>query len=156
MKKAISSFVATVLLIGFTVAVGAILSVWFTTFTRTQTAGVSGAAACTINPVDIEGIELSNKGVLTYRIVNRGVHPVNFTTGYFSCGGTTPGRNNSMALVVEPNSIEVLTQDLSTLTPPINCADTDKLKVEIVLYGYCTDMVGGTIEVKCPAGACFG
>ena len=46
MKKAISSFVATVLLIGFTVAVGAILSVWFTTFTRTQTTSISGSAAC--------------------------------------------------------------------------------------------------------------
>jgi archaellum component FlaF (FlaF/FlaG flagellin family) len=45
-KKAISSFVATVLLIGFTVAVGAILSVWFTTFTRTQTTSISGSAAC--------------------------------------------------------------------------------------------------------------
>jgi flagellin-like protein len=46
MKKAISPMVATVLLIGFTIAVGAILSVWFTTFTRTQTATVSGEAGC--------------------------------------------------------------------------------------------------------------
>jgi len=46
MKKGISSFVAAVLLIGFTVAVGAILSLWFTTFTRTQTAGIQTSAAC--------------------------------------------------------------------------------------------------------------
>jgi flagellin-like protein len=46
MKKAISPMVATVLLIGFTIAVGAILSVWFTTFTRTQTASITGSAAC--------------------------------------------------------------------------------------------------------------
>jgi flagellin-like protein len=154
MKKAISPMVATVLLIGFTIAVGAILSVWFTTFTRTQTAGVSGAGACAINPVDVEGIDLSN-GILTYRIVNRGIHPVNFTTGSFSCGGPV-GMNTSMAVLVNGSSVVIQTQDLSTLTPSVTCADTDKLKVEIILYGYCTDMTGGTKEVRCPAGACFG
>jgi len=46
MKKAISPMVATVLLIGFTIAVGAILSVWFTSFTRTQTTGITGGASC--------------------------------------------------------------------------------------------------------------
>jgi flagellin-like protein len=154
MKKAISPMVATVLLIGFTIAVGAILSVWFTTFTRTQTAGVSGAGACAINPVDVEGLSLSGN-ILTYRIINRGIHPVNFTTGSFSCG-EAPGMNNSMAVVVNGNSVVIQTQNLSTLTPSVSCADTDKLKVEIILYGYCTDMTGGTKEIRCPAGACFG
>jgi len=154
MKKAISSFVATVLLIGFTVAVGAILSVWFTTFTRTQTAGISGAGACAINPVDVEGISLSGN-ILTYRIINRGIHPVNFTTGSFSCGGI-PGMNTSMAILVNGNSVVIQTQNLSALTPSVTCADTDKLKVEIILYGYCTDMTGGAKEVRCQAGGCFG
>jgi len=46
MKKGISPFIATILLIGFTVAVGAILSVWFATFTRTQTTMIQTSAAC--------------------------------------------------------------------------------------------------------------
>ena len=38
--KAISSMIATILLIAFTVAVGGILSVWFTGLATTQTAGI--------------------------------------------------------------------------------------------------------------------
>ena len=49
--KAISSMIATILLIAFTVAVGGILSVWFTGLATTQTAGIenttSGVIKCT-------------------------------------------------------------------------------------------------------------
>ena len=48
--KAISSMIATILLIAFTVAVGGILSVWFTGLATTQTAGIenttSGVIKC--------------------------------------------------------------------------------------------------------------
>ncbi|TAL47764.1 hypothetical protein EPN87_02145 [archaeon] len=42
--KGISPMIATILLIAFTVAVGGILSVWFSTTTTSQT-GITGAAA---------------------------------------------------------------------------------------------------------------
>ncbi|MEM5829793.1 MAG: archaellin/type IV pilin N-terminal domain-containing protein [Candidatus Aenigmatarchaeota archaeon] len=41
--KAISPMIATILLIAFTVAVGGIISVWLTGYTRTTGAAVSGA-----------------------------------------------------------------------------------------------------------------
>jgi flagellin-like protein len=41
-SKAISPMIATILLIAFTVAVGAIISVWLTGYTRTTGAAVSG------------------------------------------------------------------------------------------------------------------
>ncbi|MEM7821409.1 MAG: archaellin/type IV pilin N-terminal domain-containing protein [Candidatus Aenigmatarchaeota archaeon] len=41
--KGISAMIAVVLLIAFTVAVGGLISVWFTTFTRTTTSGVEAA-----------------------------------------------------------------------------------------------------------------
>jgi len=42
-SKAISPMIATILLIAFTVAVGGIISVWLTTYTRTAQTAVSGA-----------------------------------------------------------------------------------------------------------------
>ncbi|MEM5766043.1 MAG: archaellin/type IV pilin N-terminal domain-containing protein [Candidatus Aenigmatarchaeota archaeon] len=42
-SKAVSPMIATILLIAFTVAVGGIISVWLTTYTRTTGASVSTA-----------------------------------------------------------------------------------------------------------------
>ena len=48
--KAISTFIAAIMLVAFTVAAGVLLSTWFTTFTTKSTAGVGGqtqaATAC--------------------------------------------------------------------------------------------------------------
>ena len=151
MKKGLSPMIATVLLIGFTVAVGAILSVWFTTFTKTQTSGVAGIGACAINPVDIEAMDLSN-GVLTYRVINRGIHPINFTNAIFSCD-TGSWMNTSFSVLLQGNSMEFLKENT---TQGAGNPCTDRLKVEIILYGYCTDIPGSTKEVRCPAGGCFG
>jgi flagellin-like protein len=46
--KGISPLIATVLLIAFTVAVGGIISVWLTGFTRTQTQAVGSQASISI------------------------------------------------------------------------------------------------------------
>jgi FlaG/FlaF family flagellin (archaellin) len=141
--------IATVLLIGFTIAVGAILSVWFTTFTRTQTAAVSGAAGCVANPVDVSALDLSN-GILTYLLINRGTHPVNFTSATFSCdkGSWT---NSSLSYVVSAGSQLIVKEN--TIAQVGGC--TDKTKVSITVYGYCTD-VGGVTQGACPVGTCFG
>jgi flagellin-like protein len=47
-SKAISPMIATILLIAFTVAVGGIISVWLTTYTRTAQTAVSGATEAQI------------------------------------------------------------------------------------------------------------
>jgi len=150
MKKAISPMIATVLLIGFTIAVGAILSIWFTTFTRTQTTAVSGAAGCAANPVDVTAVDLSN-GILTYLLINRGAHPVNFTSATFSCD-TGSWTNTSLAYVVSPGS-QLMIKENTTAGAGTACSV--RSKVSITVYGYCTD-VGGVTQGACPAGTCFG
>lgn len=46
--KGISPLIATVLLIAFTVAIGGLISVWLTSFTRTQTSAVGSQASTSI------------------------------------------------------------------------------------------------------------
>lgn len=57
--KGISPLIATVLLIAFTVAVGGILSVWLTTFSRTST-DIIGSQSSTQLTCSYGGISLSN------------------------------------------------------------------------------------------------
>ena len=64
--KAISPMIAVVLLLAFTVAVGGILSVWFTSFTRTTTGGVESA---TVNQTRCAGCYISVDSVSTSSII---------------------------------------------------------------------------------------
>jgi len=58
-SKGISTFVAAILLIAFTVSVGGVVSVWFTTFSRTSTETISQEASTQI-ACSYAGVTLSN------------------------------------------------------------------------------------------------
>jgi flagellin-like protein len=151
MKKAISPMVATVLLIGFTIAVGALLSVWFTTFTRTQTATVSGAAGCASNPIDVKGLSLSG-GILNYMVINSGTYSVNVTSVSFSCDAGS-WTNSTLAQVISPGSSVVLTENTTNATATKNgCTNTNKVAINVLAK--CVE-VGGTTQAACPTGTCF-
>ena len=94
--KAISPMIAVVLLIAFTVAVGGLLSVWFTTITTSQTSTVQASGEslgkCAQNSLDIESVKYPSS--LSPRIVNVTVASVgtqsvkNLTITVVSSGGT--------------------------------------------------------------------
>jgi flagellin-like protein len=149
--KAISPMIATVLLIGFTIAVGAILSLWFTTFTRTQTTAVSGAAGCAANPIDVTLVYLNtNNGLLSYSIRNLGTHPVNVTSAVFSCD-TGNWANSTLSARIDAGSSVVLTENTTAGSPGGKC--TKPSSVGIQVSGYCID-VGGVTQGGCPVGTC--
>jgi archaellum component FlaG (FlaF/FlaG flagellin family) len=144
MKKAISSFVATVLLIGFTVAVGAILSVWFTTFTRTQTTAVQSGAACTSNPLYVRAIGLDSNNFLTLLVSNGGSDSVTITSAVVTCGGALVNSTNPN-LPVSSNS-----QNTTTIKVTSSCSQTN---LGVSLTAMCGK--GGTTSTACPEGTCF-
>ena len=69
--KGISPMLATILLVAFTVAIGGIISVWFSSFTRTTTANVESAS---VNQTKCAGtyIDISSVTASSFVIVNRG------------------------------------------------------------------------------------
>ena len=145
MKKGISSFVATVLLIGFTVAVGAILSVWFTTFTRTQTTTVQAGAACAAVSLYVRAIGLSDNN-LTLLVSNSGPDDVRVTSAIVTCGGSLASNTNP-DLPVASNSLNTTT---ITLSQDANC---NRNNLGISLTAVCSR--GGTTSTACPEGTCF-
>jgi len=98
--KGISSFIAVVLLIAFTVAVGGILSVWFTGFTRTSTASVENA---TVDVTKCAGtyIDVLQVGTNSIIVANRGSQTITSVACYsgnassWSLGSLTPGAMNA-------------------------------------------------------------
>jgi archaellum component FlaF (FlaF/FlaG flagellin family) len=144
MKKGISSFVAVVLLIGFTVAVGAILSVWFTTFTRMQTAAVQAGAACAAVSLYVRAIGLTSDNV-TLLVSNGGSDSVIVTSTIVTCGGVQANLTNPN-LYVATNS-----QNITTITLPSGtCTQTN---LGISLTAMC--IKGGTTSTGCSEGSCF-
>jgi flagellin-like protein len=145
MKKAISPMVATVLLIGFTIAVGAILSVWFTSFTRTQTAGVQAGAACATNRIDVRGIGFDSSNNLTMMVLNSGPDDVNVTSVIVTCGGVVKNNTPNLNLIVKANN-----QTTTTIIGTSGCTNSN---LGISLVAQCSK--GGTTQAVCPEGTCF-
>jgi len=145
MEKGISAFIATVLLIGFTVAVGAILSVWFTTFTRTQTTAVQAGAACVANPVYVRALSLTD-GTLTLLINNAGPDSVTVTSLIVTCDGKIAASQNP-GLSIDANS-QTTTDVTLTLT------DCTQGNLGVSLTALCSR--GGTTSAECREGTCFG
>jgi flagellin-like protein len=141
--KAISPMIATVLLIGFTIAVGAILSLWFTTFTRTQTATVEAGAACASNPVYVRAIGLSGN-TLTLLVSNGGPDSVTVTSAVVTCGGTLVNSTNPDRWVAS-NS-----QNTTTILVTGACNQNN---VGVSILAACSK--GGTTSTACPEGTCF-
>jgi flagellin-like protein len=87
--KGISAMIATVLLIAFTVAVGGILSVWFSSFTRTSTAQVENSSVdvtkCSSTYIDVTMV--TSNGIV---ITNRGTQTINTITCVLSNGTQVP------------------------------------------------------------------
>jgi len=96
--------IATVLLIAFTVAVGGILSVWFTSFTRTSTANVENASIdvtkCSGTYIDVTtvtstGIIITNRGSQTINSINcfagNGTNITTIATASLTSGASASG-----------------------------------------------------------------
>ncbi len=144
MKKAISPMVATVLLIGFTIAVGAILSVWFTTFTRTQTATVSGTAGCSGAYVKIfSNVTTTNTNAVRVFISNlRSDTTINVNSITVSCGGVSTSATG-LPRIVSPASTNFTDVSVSNC----NIGNT-----KITVIGNCSS--GGTFTASCVEGTC--
>jgi len=144
MKKGISPFIATILLIGFTVAVGAILSVWFTTFTRTQTVGIQAGAACITNKIDVKVLGIGDN-TTTLLIQNSGPDSVRVTSIIMTCGGVIVNSTN-LNLSISPNSQEI--------TSVIGTAACNAGNIGLDVLAVCGR--GGTTSAQCREGTCFG
>jgi len=146
MKKGISSFVAAVLLIGFTVAVGAILSVWFTTFTRTQTTAITGSAGCNAGNVKIfsNATTTSSNAVRVYVTNLRSDMSITVTGISVTCGASTSTTASPLPIIV--NAGQTNSSDVSGLTA---CTISN---TRIDITGTCS--TGGTLFASCPAGGC--
>jgi flagellin-like protein len=148
MKKGISSFVATVLLIGFTVAVGAILSVWFTTFTRTQTAAVQSGTACVSNMLYLRALSSTNNSV-DLLLSNNGADTVTVNSVIITCSGNliSNGTLNPSSPTISPGSSQRITAYTSS-------ACSNQNDIGIIVQASCSK--GGTTTTQCPEGTCFG
>ena len=147
MKKAISSFVATVLLIGFTVAVGAILSVWFTTFTRTQTAAVQAGAACSAGVIKIFS-NVSNTPTSAIRVfLTNTRNDMNITVNDITvaCGSSYSTQTNPKT----PIFIMAASTNYTDVTGISDCTSSN---TEIRVSGSCS--TGGSFSAYCPIGGC--
>jgi len=148
MKKAISSFVATVLLIGFTVAVGAILSVWFTTFTRTQTSAVQAGAACQGTNVRVfSNVSSTPANATRVYVTNlRSDMNITVTSVIVSCDKYN-STANPLPFIVPPgqtNSTEV-----GGAGSGLSCT-TNNIRINVM--GNCS--TGGTFMAECLGSAC--
>lgn len=145
--KGISPMIATVLLIGFTVAVGAILSVWFSTYTKTQTAGVSSATACASTTLDVKVPAVTSDGNVTVLITNNGPSTVNITSVTVTCGANTLTNSNPIGLTgltnMKPGTSNTTTVTLSGCT---------SANVAVDVRAACEG--GGVTSGGCPAGGC--
>jgi flagellin-like protein len=146
MKKAISPMVATVLLIGFTIAVGALLSVWFTTFTRTQTTSITGSAACHAGNVKIfSNVTTTGSSAVRVYVTNlRGDMSITVTGIMVSCGTSSSSSATSLPLTI--NAGQTGYSDVSGLS---GCTSSN---TRIDITGNCS--TGGSFLASCPTGGC--
>lgn len=117
--KAISPLVATVLLIGFTVAIAGIISVWLTGTTRTQTETIGQQAnlqaECAASALSVKEVRRSGGQVNITYVLETGTQDLkNITVEAIALGNTTkvgpfytnstikPGEGNSTTLNIQP------------------------------------------------------
>ncbi|MGC9059300.1 MAG: archaellin/type IV pilin N-terminal domain-containing protein [Candidatus Aenigmatarchaeota archaeon] len=146
MKKAISPMVATVLLIGFTIAVGAILSVWFTSFTRTQTATVSGTAGCSGADVRVfSNVTTTNTNAVRVFISNlRSDINITVNSVVVSCGTSGPFSASGLPKTIGASLTDSI--DIGSLSGCI----IGNTKITVV--GNCS--TGGSFTSGCVEGTC--
>jgi len=144
--KGISPMIATVLLIGFTVAVGAILAVWFSTYTKTQTSSVSGATACASTTLDVK-VPVVTSSDATVLITNNGPATVNITSVTVTCGTSTNTTSSSTGITGLTNLAK---GSSGTLKVTISGCTSSNVAVDV----HATCSGGGTTSGACPAGGC--
>jgi len=148
MKKAISSFVAAVLLIGFTVAVGAILSVWFTTFTRTQTTAVQAGAACQGTNVKVfSDVSTTPTNITRVYVTNlRSDMDITVTSVIVNCAKYN-STANPIPFTVLPGQTNYT--DVGGAESGLSCTTSN---IRISIMGNCS--TGGTFIAECLGSAC--
>jgi flagellin-like protein len=148
MKKAISPMVATVLLIGFTIAVGAILSVWFTSFTRTQTSGITGGASCYGGNVKVFSnltSSITSANALRVFISNlRSDISITVNSVVVYCGTSGPFSASGLPKTIGASLTDSI--DIGSLSG-CNIGNT-----KIIVVGNCSS--GGTFTASCVEGTC--
>jgi flagellin-like protein len=111
--KGISPLIATVLLIAFTVAVGGILSVWLTTFSRTS--------------VDIIGSQSSTQLTCSYSGIS--LDTMKYSAGQYLSGNVRNtgliGLGNFTLLVVWENATTLSNQLCSNSTSAFTCTTSN-------------------------------
>ncbi|MCD6371093.1 MAG: hypothetical protein J7L39_00050 [Candidatus Aenigmarchaeota archaeon] len=150
--KGISPLIAAVLLIAFTVAVGGIISLWLTTFSRTTTTSVQTGTEkqikCASTTLEINSVALSSNKIV---ITNLGPQEVNLTSIILSDGFTT--RVNYADRKLSPGaSISLETNSTNYVEIPFNLTGSGahtNLKY-VVVKGLCLEEV--PVEAKCTSG----
>ncbi|MEM5802218.1 MAG: archaellin/type IV pilin N-terminal domain-containing protein [Candidatus Aenigmatarchaeota archaeon] len=125
MSKGVSTFIAAILLIAFTVAVGGIISFWLTGFTTTSTGSVE---ASTTNQTKCAGAYIKIDSVTATRIIysnpsNQAISSINIIAGdgtSILSGGSTlnPGSVNSVGWTRGTNT-SVIAKGLCLATVPV-------------------------------------
>lgn len=143
-SKAVSPMIATILLVAFTVAVGGIISIWLTGFTRTQTATAGAGAACLASNVRIfSPLSSSPTNTVNAYIMNlRSDMNITITSGLAICGGV-PGSVNTTPVTVLPGQTGLMVLSASGCTLS---------NTEIRMVGNCS--TGGSFVASCPVGTC--
>jgi len=150
--KGISPMIATVLLVGFTVAVGAILSLWFSTYTKTQTATVGSATACASTTLDVKVpvVTASNATVL---ITNNGPATVNITSVTVTCGTSSITNSSATGLIDTSNNLNLTyIAKGESRTWKVTISGCTASNVAVDVHAACEG--GGITSGGCPAGGC--
>lgn len=142
-KKGISPMIATVLLIAFTIAVGGLVSVWMTSFTKTTTGEVSTQEEtkiyCSYAGISISGLNYCNL-YLWGTVENTNLKPIgNITLQIFWDNATTPKKiylcQNGSACVTA-SAMELSPGEFTTFNVSVGGSNYDKVRV----YTNCSDV----------------
>jgi flagellin-like protein len=115
--KGISPMLATILLVAFTVAIGGIISVWMSSFTRTTQTNVESAAVnqtkCAGTYIDILSVTGTGTGNSSVMLTNRGNIDITEIRCFTGKGETILGLSGSVSLTPGNSTIGTL-QDFNS------------------------------------------
>ena len=140
--KGISPLIASVLLIAFTVAVGGIISLWLTSYSKTMTSGAEqsskGAAECAGAYFDILSVDITNKNLV---VRNAGSTNANVTSV-----SDDKANVHTFNPPIELTGGE--TQNLTSIT------ELDPSATKVVVTGLCIPTVGNPVSItgECTQG----
>ncbi|MEM5815357.1 MAG: hypothetical protein QXD89_02630 [Candidatus Aenigmatarchaeota archaeon] len=150
--KIISSFVATILLIGFTVAIGAIISSWLFSYTRTTTREVSSitckSGSIDLMDVSVLSIDPSTQNLTSILIRNRGKIPLYISSITVMCGSSFNITNLSDVVLSSASQLIFEIIIPSTQKP---CA-LDYSNIGVLVAATCEG--GGNVEGECSGVGC--